>query len=542
MLRNLAMIFFCALLTVLGLVGGWFAARSGDSAAGGAHEAESEAAAGADGSLDERTLANLGVRIAPAKRSTFMRFRSVQAVVEDRPHNTQPVVAPLGGIVTKVVVETGGAAKGGDTLIVLARDPIPRPKPDLTADILTPISEEVHQGVSALRRALGELKIAEGNLARVRRIAGERAGAGVPILRKSEIEYENERARVLVALAGARGELDRHGLSAEEIKTIEGGGRAPRHPLLWEHALRRQGLWQKQADLIRAALPESQRPLPWVVAAIGELSAAGLASDDLADKLKADTHLSSHFAEVASLLLGGMPLDTVCLLAELGALEDKTILRAPPGVEQWDVLAMHVRPGQRVEAGQVLLDLHDARTMWLRVEPVGAEIGHVVRALSEGATLEAVPLVADSGPLLKDIHLTRLITSAQGTERGGRAYAEVPNTRLCPVDCGPACSWSLRVGLRYVVKVPLEALPGRFVLPVGAVTSRGPDRVVLIRDGGTFRAQPVRIDYEDDEVIVIRDDGGVFEDDPIAMSGTFALSLALQLESGPVDPHAGHNH
>ena len=540
MLRNLGLIFFCCMLTVVGLVGGWFAGRSG--ATGANAESEPEGVAAADQQLDERTLANLGVRIAPAERTTFTRFRSVQAVVEDRPQNVQPVVAPLGGIVTKVEVETGGAAKGGDTLIILARDPIPRPKPELTADILTPISEEVHAGVSALRMALGELKIADGNLARVRRIAGDRPNGGVSILRKSEIEYENQRARVLVALTGARSELERHGLTAEEIASIEAGGRAPRHPHLWEHALRRQGLWLKEADAIRAALPEAQRALPWCVAAIGELSAAGLASNELVGALSTDERFRTHFAEVSSLLLTGMPLATVRLLSQVGALEEKMVLRAPPGVEQWDVQAMLVRPGQRVEAGQVLLQLHDARRMWLRVEPVGAEIGHVVRALSEGSMLLAVPLIGDSGPVLTDLHLTRLVTNAQSSERGGLAYADVVNTRLCPVDCGPACSWSLRVGLRYVLRVPIEDLPGRFVLPVGAVTSKGPERIVLIRDGAGFRPQPVRIDYEDDEVTVIRDDGGIFEDDPVVMSGAFALSLALELESGPVDPHAGHSH
>ena len=30
--------------------------------------------------------------------------------------------------------------------------------------------------------------------------------------------------------------------------------------------------------------------------------------------------------------------------------------------------------------------------------------------------------------------------------------------------------------------------------------------------------------------------------DPVVMGGAFALGLALQLEAGPVDPHAGHGH
>ena len=134
-----------------------------------------------------------------------------------------------------------------------------------------------------------------------------------------------------------------------------------------------------------------------------------------------------------------------------------------------------------------------------------------------------------------------MATFSDAHERGGRAYAEVPNTRLCPSGEQVACSWNLRVGLRYVVRVPVGELPERFVFPVGAVTTRGPDRVVYVQDGETFRAQPVRVEFENDEFVVVADDGGIFEDDPVAMSGAFALGLALQADTNTANSH-GHAH
>ena len=41
---------------------------------------------------------------------------------------------------------------------------------------------------------------------------------------------------------------------------------------------------------------------------------------------------------------------------------------------------------------------------------------------------------------------------------------------------------------------------------------------------------------------MIADDGAIFEDDPVVMSGAFALGLALDTGPQAADPHAGHNH
>ena len=41
---------------------------------------------------------------------------------------------------------------------------------------------------------------------------------------------------------------------------------------------------------------------------------------------------------------------------------------------------------------------------------------------------------------------------------------------------------------------------------------------------------------------VVANDGALFEGDPVALTGAFALGLALQQDTGAVDPHAGHNH
>jgi multidrug efflux pump subunit AcrA (membrane-fusion protein) len=65
---------------------------------------------------------------------------------------------------------------------------------------------------------------------------------------------------------------------------------------------------------------------------------------------------------------------------------------------------------------------------------------------------------------------------------------------------------------------------------------------VFLPDGRTFRPQPVHVEYADDEVVVVADDGSLFDGDPVVLHGAFALGLALGRGSAKADPHAGHNH
>jgi hypothetical protein len=178
--------------------------------------------------------------------------------------------------------------------------------------------------------------------------------------------------------------------------------------------------------------------------------------------------------------------------------------------------------------------------MGLRLEPLGHETPHVVRALERKTSFDATPLLAGAGPLLEGLLVDRFETRTALEERGSVAWAICENEEIAH---GDARSWRLRVGLRYVARIPMGDREERFVLPVAAVGEDGSERVVYLEDGRSFRAQPVRVEFEDDEVVVVANDGSIFAGDRVALSGAFALGLALQSDSGgAVDPHAGHGH
>jgi len=549
MKRDLSLVGFACVLVVIGLATGWYAARQGGEAHEGGGDAHEEHE-GHDAEhehdhveLSPQTLRNLGVMVGEARLGDFVRHANVQATVVDAPLNAVPVAAPLGGIVTELHVRPGDVVAAGAPLVSVARAPIPRPTLTLTADVLTPVSENLHDAVSRLRTAAAQEQIVRTELERVKSFTESGTDQGLPVLpRKALIDLQYDLARVEQEVRNAQRELERHGLAPDEIVRVQEGGQPPGSQRLWKRALEQNGLWGAAEEAILAALPEAARTQPWSIAAIGELAAAGLTGDDLAGALAEQPHMAEHFVAVASLLLEGNTPAKVRLLTEAGALEPVMTLKAPAGgAPDFDVAEIPVRPGQRVEAGETVTLLHDAREMWLRVEALGDEIGAVADALQEGTALAARPLIPGSGPELEGLRVSRLETRATEEQRGAVAWIPCTNEPVVAAE-GGARSWRMRVGLRYLVLLPVGALEGCFVVPAGAVTEQGPDKVVFLPDGDTFRAVPVHVEYEDDQVAVLSDDGSFFEGDPIVLEGAFALGLALQGGGGGVDPHAGHDH
>jgi multidrug efflux pump subunit AcrA (membrane-fusion protein) len=538
MKRNLSIIALACAVACIGLLGGWVAARQSTAA----EAAEDAHAAGGARMWTPQALANLGVTVGEAKLSDFVRHAKVQATVVDAPLNAIPVAAPLGGVVARTMVEPGGVVAGGASLVRIVRAPIPRPQLTLTADLLAPASENLHESVARLRTATSQAAIVRTELARVRRFAESGTDDGLPVLpRKTLIDLEYDLARAEQERLNAVRELERHGLSADEVESVVEGALPPGNQRLWQRALEQNGLWGEVEARILAALPETERARPWSIAAIGELSAAGLANDALARSLTDVPRLATDFVTVAALLLDGSSVARVRMLAEAGALEPVMELCAPADAPDLDVLSLDVRAGQRVEAGDTVAVLHDARTMWMRLEPVGEEVRRVAAAFEAGTPLSARPLVSEAGPELAGLTIARLETRGDQEQRGSVAVLVAANRAMVPPG-GGARSWRLRVGLRYLVLVPETTLAQRFVLPADAVAEAGPDRVVFLRDGKGFRAQPVHVEYEDEDVAVVANDGSIYPGDPIVLTGAFALGLALGAGNAVVDPHAGHNH
>ncbi len=543
----------CSLILGIGLYGGWLAGRQGGAPAAGGHEGHDHGAEGHEGhahaeetKLSPQTLANLGVEFAPLTETNFIRSREVPAIVEARPDGVRPISAPVAGRVTRTFVTAGQLLKAGDPVAEIVRDPFPRPVLALTDSVLKPLNEDFHRGITELRATSRSLEIVREEVERIRRVLAVSTPGGAPaVLTKTEIDLGYEERKVSRALDSARSEVRRHGLTDEEIAAIESGtGVVPDVPPV-RTILSRNRLWSAGADEALALLPADVRDTPYALAVLGELAGTGTLTGELVAALKAQPALAAAFLDIAGLIQQGETVAALTSRIESGALASTVVVRAPADAPTWDVTSLGVRSGARVDLGAVIATIEDARTVFVRLAPAGGDVEWVEAALADGGALIAEPLVAGAGAPIGDIRLRRMDRDPDGGHAVS-ALAEVANRVVADIggEGGTvARTWALRPGMRYFVRVPVESLFKRFVLPADALIPRGADTVLVVKHGATYVEVPVHVEYSDSRVAVVANDGAVFAGDTVAHKGAYALSLALQAgKGGAVDPHAGHNH
>ena len=558
MKQAIQMVALSIAFTCIGLGTGWFAARQKKGSGGhgdshGAAEPGHDEHAGHDHGpakpkLSPQAIKNLGITLAEADTTVFWKYQAVPATVAEAPLSVQPLYAPIGGRVLEIKAMPGEVVAGGAVVLTILRDALPRPTLAMTDQILKPANEEFHRAAGELRKAGRGLELLKTELERIKKFAESGTQDGLPILpRKNLIDLQYEIARAEMDVQIAENELRRHGSTDEQIAGMAAGKSfTVLSQKVWKQALQQNGLWTPPAEALYGVLPAKIQELPWSVAAVGELAAAGLPLAELTEWFKAEPESMEHFLAIAALLQEGHSLAAVKSMHSAGGLEQLVRIKAPSSkdVPDWDLFSLEVKPGQKVEAGQAVGTLSNPRRLRLHSEPVGGETAAILTAAGQDATLEAAPLVPGTGPTLKGLKIAYVTNPTDG--HGTLAVLRVDNEPL--VVKGGAASkqgriWKLRAGIRYILRVPTEKLDNVFVLPSAAVTDDGPDKVVFIQDGDSFKTAKVVISYQDHEFAVL--DGKhseLFPGDQVVQSGAFGLGLALKAGSGAIDPHAGHQH
>jgi len=536
--RALASIVTGAALFATGLVAGSVAAAQRSSPAG---EGAAGGHAAAPPHFDRRTLGNLGVEVAAASPATFVRTVEIPAVVRTPGEATRPVASPVAGTVRRVLVRAGSSVRAGEPVAEVLRDPFARPSLALTDAVLRPLQEEHHAMLSELRSARLALAIASDELERIRGLLRETAPGAAKSKLEIDAEYEERRARR--GYDDARMEAERHGLSEEEIASAEAGAEVARGPETARRVLAHARLWSQEADELLAILPERLRSTPLTTAILGELTGAGLLGPGIVRLFRSQARLAEAFADVAGLLQAGWTAAALEELVALGALEDVVVVRAPADGEEWEIRDVEARPGRRIERGEALLRAEDRRFVLLELRPSGLDAPALEKAMLEGATFSAEPLLRGAGAEVAGLRLER-IAAAEGRTPVG--VARVANERLAAVEVpGEArvSTWRLAEGQKFLARLPRERIEGRFVLPAEALVFRGAESLVLIEDGEGFREVVVRVEHRDARDAVVANDAAIFPGDRVVTRGAYALSLALRAgEQTGGDPHAGHSH
>ena len=537
-MRALALIVLPIAFCALGMGAGWWLGARSVTPAGGSADAEDAHAGEEAEGFTPQALANLGVKIENVKPRSFVRTREVLARIEEVPEALRPLVVPVGGVIERVHIRTGQTLAAKAPVCVVLRDPIPRGELTLVGALLPPIREEVHSAVGSLRTAAATMERLQKEITRITPFVKSRA-----IPEKQRIDLEFQLGAAKQEARNAEAELHHHGLSEAEIEKIAKGAPPPMGVDLWKRALRENGLWQEDTETLWSALLPHDQQAPYIVAMLGELTARGHRSQALSEALTAHDAIRTHFGDAASLLLQGTSLARLIWIAEIGALEPRYTVRAPDGgAPDYDVTSVAARAGQHVSAGDALAQLSDGRHMHLALDPLGREEADVLRLLKSGKAISAEPLIPGTGPSVPTLRLERLSPGPHA--EGARALARIPNEVLSGAAPPTPRTWALREGLRYRVRIPVETLEDRYILPTSAVVRAGVDHVVFVQNGNTFGAQPVHVEFSDEAQVVIANDGALFPGDPVAVTGAFALRLALEQSAGggSDDPHHGHSH
>jgi hypothetical protein len=531
------------IFTSIGAVCGWYGApgNAGDSpqthgADGGGSGTAAHAGVPV---LSPEALSNMGVAVKPAELTAFVHYQPVAAVVSAAPDYRQEIYSPLSGRIISVEARFGSVVKSGETLATMVRDPIPWVELILTGDVLKPVSEKLHTSMADLRRAALSVEILQTELGRLKGFKVE--GDELPLLPRNEIirlEYDLMQAERELSIV--QDELVRHGLNADMIREIEGGKIPPVDAGIWLGALKHNGYWTVPAQEIYSVLPEDLRSSSWAVATIAELVAGDRVNDAFIGWLKLDTGALNRFLEIGGLLQRGYDLEHLRVLCASGALEPEVKIRAPAIAPDWDVRDLGVKPGQYVKEGEVLLVLDNPRCLYLRAEPVDTEIGTIADAMKSKAEIEARPLVADAAPLLKNLKIHRLYNESLGKSAALLPLQNAPMSSQEGLAGEEYRSWQLREGQKYELRVPLETLDRVYVFPTEAVVEEGAEQIVFLQSGDGFRKIKVEVLYQDHEVTVLPATTDIFPGNPIVTHGAFALSLALQTDSG--DSGHGHAH
>ncbi len=479
---------------------------------------------------------SMGIEIAALQPTRFSVPRSLSATLEPTVGTVQPLFAPCGGRVVAVTAESGAVVGAGTLLVTLLRAETPWPELRLTAEFAAPDHGEIHAAIAELRRANGEAALVAAELDRLGGFSDD--DAVVPGQRLIELRQEEQRAALALELAAH--ELERHGFTHAQVRQLAAGEhRIPYSVEQVRRTLSHHGLWNADCDSLAAVLPEELRSLTLAVATVAEL-VAQRRHLGVAEWLAATPDAGAGFLAFAGALLGGRSLADVQAQHALGAWQPIVEVVAPDRAPNWDVGAVHVRPGQHLAHGAPLLELIDARRLQLRASGVGGEAGLLADAVRGRLVCRAVPVPASAGPVLERVVLETLgATAPDGVTVAFGAIDNAPLRAGGEGEGAPRRGWLLRAGMPFELRVPTEVMDDVYVLPRTAVIDSGENRLIYIPHGAGFEPLEVVVLYRDDAVAVVArgESSHLAPGEPVVVRGGYEIDLALRAGGAAVTPH-----
>jgi len=338
------------------------------------------------------------------------------------------------------------------------------------------------------------------------------------------------------------------------IYPIQGEAVQPGQPL-FEVRLTHEDLLQVQMEFLRTI--EELDVIGREIARLEKASADGVIPGKTLlereyERQKQEAHLR---AQRQALLLHGLSQDQVDKIVASRTLLQSLTIHAPvrdaagtPETHPLQVQQLKVSHGKYVTAGETLCTLVDYGEVYIEGQAFEQDIRAINRAATAGATVSAV-LGSKSTANEEIVHGLRILYLSDQVDSESRAfhfYVETPN-RVLRDDTTSGkrrfVYWQFKPGQRTQVRIPVEHWKDRIVLPVEAVAQEGAETYVFEANDDHLDRRAVRVEYRDQDWVVIANDGVLKVGAMVAASGAHQMQLALKNKAGGgVDPHAGHNH
>ncbi len=339
-----------------------------------------------------------------------------------------------------------------------------------------------------------------------------------------------------------------------KIMATQGAAIAPGSPL-FEIRLTHEELVAAQREFLRTA--ESLDVIESEIKRLNKLSDGLIAGKRVLEQEYEQQKLAASLrADRQALLLHGLSQDQIQSILDTRELLGKLTVSAPVHEDEsencsdehlFHVQQLPVYQGQQVEAGQALCVLADHCELYLEGRAYEDDAQQLREAVRSGYTLSASLLVGQKRTeVVGGLKLLYLADQIDPATRAFHFYLPLPNQVLLDRETPSGkrfIEWRFKPGQRMELRIPVDRLPERLVLPASAVVDDGANSYVYQQNGDHFDQVPVHVEQRDQQAVVIANDGSLFPGDVVAALGAYQIHLDLRNKSGgAIDPHAGHNH
>lgn len=340
------------------------------------------------------------------------------------------------------------------------------------------------------------------------------------------------------------------------VYPVQGEAVKPGQPL-FDVRLTHEDLLQAQSDFLRTV--EELDVIRREVSRLEKVTAEGaIAGKTLLERQYEQQKQEAHLrAQQQALLLHGLSQEQVTNIASTRKLVQSLTVQAPlphngslpnPSDHLLQVRELNAAQGKYVSAGETLCTLVDYAELYAEGQAFEQDVRTINRMAAQGWGVSVVlGSKADGGEeALPGLKILYLDDNVDVQSRAFHFYVPIPN-QLLRDDKKPDgrrfVYWQFKPGQRIQIRVPVERWDNRIVLPVEAIAQDGAEAYVFEANGDHLDRRAVRIEYRDQDWVVIANDGALKLGTNVAISAAHQMQLALKAKAGGgVDPHAGHNH